>query len=133
MNKKRKKIYDKTRGKCYYCGCDLPERWHKDHLHPLMRNPVGHRDKNGKLIKVTYSDENCEHPERDNFENLVPSCPRCNIRKSTLTVEQFRNTIKDQINQLNKHSNQYELAKDYGLIKETKKEVIFYFEKQKLQ
>lgn len=132
MSKKiRKKIYDKTDGKCYYCGCALPERWHKDHLHPLHRNPIGHRDENGKLLKVEYRDDNCEHPDRDCFENLVPACPRCNIRKSTLTVEGFREVIQDQVNQLNSHSNQYELAKDFGLIEETENEVVFYFEKSK--
>ena len=32
MNKKRQGIYDKSGGKCWYCGIELKKGWHMDHL-----------------------------------------------------------------------------------------------------
>lgn len=120
MNKQRKQIYDKTDGKCYYCGCDLPQRWHADHLVPLYRNDTSEQVEAMGRVKG----EDC-------IENLVPSCPRCNLRKSTFTLETFREEIAAQVERLQKHSNQFQLALDYGLIEITDKDVEFYFERSK--
>lgn len=124
MNKKRQQIYDKTGGKCYYCGCELPKRWHVDHFWPQLKS---HWLKSDLMMEGLPAPENLK--DINDPRNLVPSCPRCNIRKHTLTVEEFREAIKDQINQLNERSNQYSLAKDFGLIEETGIEVEFYFER----
>lgn len=52
---RRKKIYDMTRGKCFYCGYDIDlENFHVDHFIP--------KAKGGKMR-----------------ENLVPACPQCNM------------------------------------------------------
>lgn len=118
MNKERKVIYDKTGGKCYYCGCDLPKRWHSDHLVPIWRN---------------RPDESLDRYDikrgKDTIENKVPSCPRCNLRKDVFDIETFRDEIAAQVERLMKHSNQFRLALDYGLIEITDKEVEFYFER----
>ena len=33
----REQVRLKFGGKCAYCGCDLPERWHADHIEPIGR------------------------------------------------------------------------------------------------
>ena len=113
MNKKRKYIYDKSGGLCWYCGDSLKDkRWHADHFEPVFR------DNKGKM----------EFPDRDNLENLVPSCASCNIMKHSMSLESFRQTIKWFMVSLNRDINQYKFAKRYGLIKEEEVEVKFWFE-----
>jgi hypothetical protein len=80
-----------------------------------------------------YKDKELEYMKRSrgehNTDNFNPSCARCNRWKSTFTIEQFRNEIYLQISRLNRYSNNYRMALDYGLIEETKIPVKFYFEK----
>lgn len=67
----RKKIFDMTDGRCFYCGKPLDfENFHLDHFIPKASG--------GKIAN-----------------NLVPSCPDCNIAKSDLTIEEFRWKIHD--------------------------------------
>ena len=110
----RNTLHQKYNGKCAYCGCDLSKRWHADHIEPIVRN---------------WMDGTCEKPENENFENLNPACPSCNIQKNSYSLEQFRENIKEFVGSLNKYSTQYKFAKKYGLIEETEIEVKFYFEK----
>lgn len=111
--KQRQQIYDKYNGRCAYCGCELPERWHADHKEPIRRNP------DGSML----------HPERDNIlNNYNPSCPSCNIVKNSLSIEHFRELIQGFVKSLNRDSTQYKFAKKYELIEETGIEVKFYFE-----
>ena len=112
MATKRQEIWSKSNGKCWYCGCQLPKRWHVDHFHPVKRNPDG----------------TCDHPENEHFNNLVPSCPSCNIMKSSMDIEKFRWLISNFVTRLNRDISIYRHAKRYGLIKETGKEVVFWFE-----
>jgi len=52
--------------KCFYCGCDLNKHtWNLDHYTP--------KSKGGK----------------NNFDNLRPSCKKCNTSKSDMPYEQF--------------------------------------------
>ena len=102
----RKKIYDKFRGHCAYCGAEItPKQMHVDHVHPRFR---GGQD-----------DEN----------NLNPSCRRCNSWKSAWTLEEFRREIGAQVARLALRSPGYRLARDFLLIAETGEEVRFYFER----
>ena len=109
---KRQKVYDKFNGKCAYCGCELKAGFHIDHIEPIRRN----------------SDGSCLNPENESIENMNPSCPSCNIMKHSMTLEQFRESIKNFVTNLNKYSNQYKFAKKYGLVTENDVEVKFYFE-----
>ena len=117
MKANRQIIFDKFHGKCAYCGCELQKGWHVDHINPKRRG-----DCDSRLIKSNIK------RGTDDLENLNPSCARCNIRKNSLTLEQFRREIKEQTKRLKRDSNQFRLALDYGLIKETNIEVKFYFE-----
>ena len=112
LNKKRQDIFDKSGGRCWYCGCELQKGWHADHFYPIRRN----------------GDGTCSHPQRDNDDNMVPSCPQCNRMKSSQSIEGFRGTINLFINSLNEYSTQYKFAKKYGLVIETKEPVVFWFE-----
>ena len=59
----RKKIFDITKGRCFYCGCFINiNDFHVDHFYPRC---------DGGLIKV-------------------PACPECNMCKSNLSIEEFR-------------------------------------------
>lgn len=107
-------IFKKFDGKCAYCGCELLKSWHVDHIEPIVRN---------------WTNGTCEKPENHTMSNFNPSCASCNIQKNSLTLEQFRQKIKQFVNSLNSYSNQYKFAKKYNLVTETNIEVVFYFEK----
>lgn len=65
----RKKIFDMTGGRCFYCGMPLDYNdFHVDHFIPKA---LGGKDK----------------------DNLVPSCPDCNLSKGDLTIDEFRAKI----------------------------------------
>lgn len=127
MKKKRQEIYDKSGGKCWYCGCDLIKGWHADHFNPIRRNNSSWLSDEAK-IAMGYSP--CEHPENETEENKVPACASCNILKSSLSIEHFRQRIEQFMESLNAYTNQYKFAKRYGLVEETKKPVIFWFEQE---
>lgn len=117
MSDKRKIIFNKSDGRCWYCGDDLRGRkWHADHFYPVKRV-------NGVMTR----------PERDVIENLVPACPSCNIMKDTGDTEYFRWLINNFVKRLNRDITVYRHAKRYGLVEETGKEVEFYFERAGLQ
>lgn len=65
----------------------------------------------------------------DNESNYFPACRMCNYYKSTLTLDKFRAELRKLQKRLRKDFN-YRLALRYGLIRETKNEVTFYFEQK---
>jgi len=122
MNKRdRQALYDKTNGRCGYCGCKLQKGWHADHKEPVIRKLEW---KDSKLV----SGKEMRCPENDTIENQMASCPPCNINKHSMTLEGFRMTIKQYVESLSLRSTQYKMAKKFGLIQETGKPVKFYFE-----
>jgi len=111
-------VWEKYDKKCAYCGVDLEyKKMQVDHIEPKFR---GFTDDAIKSYNRTRGE--------DNLTNLNPSCARCNRWKSTYTLEQFRTEISKQCERLKRDSNQYRMALDYGLIKETSKDVVFWFE-----
>lgn len=116
--KQRDKLYDKYGGRCAYCGEPLPARWHADHLEPIKRN---------------WESNTAMFPENHHEQNWNPSCPKCNINKHSMTIEQFRRSIAKYVESLTNYSVQYQMAKKYGLVTETGIEVKFYFETYKSQ
>ena len=100
-------------GKCAYCGKTLTSNFHVDHIEPIYRGNINKPSRAGT----------------DREENMFPSCPRCNRRKATYTIEEFRYEISLQIDRLRKISPQYRLAEDFGLVLPTENKVIFWFEK----
>ncbi|EKO3771892.1 TPA: HNH endonuclease [Vibrio vulnificus] len=133
MSKKRQEIWNKSGGKCWYCGCVLPEKgWHADHFEPVYRTtelvPVEQR-KNPHMREFRH-DGGFEKPERDNQENLVPSCAPCNLFKATFPIEVFRKEIAQQIERARRSSVNFRTAERFGMIEVIDRPVLFWFEKQ---
>lgn len=115
MNKKRQAIFDKTGGRCLYCGCDLTgTRWQADHVHPIIRHPE-------KGI--------CMYPEFDVDENLFPACGPCNNFKSSSDIDGFRWSVNEQFTNVLKYSTGARQLNRLGLLKiESESPIIFWFE-----
>lgn len=117
-------VYDKCGGRCAYCGISITlKQMQVDHIKPLYRND------GVKTLEVWGVERGT-----DNEENLLPSCARCNRWKSTYSLEMFRNIVQKSIERLERDTPNFRLARDYGLLEVTNKEVIFYFERnEKIQ
>lgn len=113
-------------GRCAYCGHPLPERWHADHIEPVIRTDWavrrGWSDGDGKPI----------NPQNDRPDNFFPACPQCNISKASMSIEAWRGWLEGHIKSLNRDHSIYRLSKAFGLIAETGASVCFYFERTAL-
>jgi 5-methylcytosine-specific restriction endonuclease McrA len=121
MNRKelRKKVYDKYRGHCAYCGKEIAiEDMQMDHIKPRWHN-VTRNELDGLGIEKGT----------DDIENLYPSCRRCNFRKGTMDIEQFRKEIGLQCKRIMNLSFQVKQSIDYGLLEYHNRPIVFYFEK----
>ena len=118
--KTREEVYNKTNGHCAYCGCKLPKRWHIDHVMPINRGIMFNRP--------AYMDIGT-----DDIDNLLPACPTCNINKSNLSVETYRQSILSNFTSLFKAQPMFRAALHYGVIKHNPNRFEFYFEKQGIQ
>ena len=104
----RKIVYDKTNGRCAYCGCELEiNNFHVDHI---------------KSIKIYGQDA-------DVIDNMYPSCKSCNLYKHTLSVEDFRKELSKISIRLQRNISIYGIAKRYGIVVECNKDIEFYFER----
>lgn len=114
--KQRKLVFAKSDGRCWYCGCDLPEKgWHADHMDAVYRQAPG-----------TWK------PQNDVIENIVPACAPCNLFKSVFSVEDFRREIAAQIERARKSSVNFRTAERFGLLEVTSAPVVFWFEQEGL-
>ena len=99
----RKEIYNITNGRCAYCGCELDfNNFHIEHFIP--------KSKKG-----------------NNFNNLIPSCPTCNLVKGDLLLEDFRKKIE---NLVYIKTGKIAIINKYWKIKP--KKIKFYFEENKI-
>ena len=102
--KERTLLASKTNFRCGYCGNDLPDRFHVDHIIPFE-----------------YSGDCSE-------KNLLAACPQCNNFKSVLSLEQFRRELSYQAERAFKRSVNCRMAHKYGQIRFTPSDIVFYFE-----
>jgi hypothetical protein len=136
LNKKqRETLKNKFGGKCAYCGCVLGDKWHADHLEPVIRlSEVVRVDKpnqryafrpTGKMLK----------PENHRDDNYMPACVPCNIHKTSMSLECFRRCLESHLESLNRVSSYsiYRHAKRFGMIAEIPKKIQFHFETYKEQ
>ena len=101
----RKIIHAKCGGRCAYCGCVITlEQMQADHVIPLALRGA------------------------DDMSNLMPSCRSCNHRKSTETVEVFRDTVERWCDVLMRDSVTYKNAVRFGQVLPNPHPVVFYFE-----
>src|ERR1700745_1082222 len=105
----REQVRLKFGGLCAYCGHPLPARWHVDHFHAVVRCAYG---KHKGVM---------ERPEHDTINNMMPSCPMCNISKHRLSLDEWRKWLTGHLQSLNKNHSIYRLMKAYGLVVETGK------------
>ena len=103
----RQLVFDKMGGHCAYCGCEFSlQTMQVDHIVPLRKGGA------------------------DTLGNMWPACRSCNHYKHTLTIEQFREEIGRLTARLRERSYIYRLALRHGCIKESRKPVRFYFERE---
>jgi plasmid rolling circle replication initiator protein Rep len=65
----------------------------------------------------------------DSFENFNPACSSCNCSKASFDLDDWRQELTLKVDRLNRDYSLYRIVKSFGLIKETKKSVTFYFER----
>lgn len=119
--KKRIITHDKFYGKCAYCGVNIEiSKMHVDHIVPLYRG---------------YTSKELEYYGKkkgtNNIDNLNHSCPTCNISKGTFSVEEWRDQILLKVDRLRKESSNFRLLDVHKIVKVSKRDIKFYFEKIK--
>jgi 5-methylcytosine-specific restriction endonuclease McrA len=128
----RQQVWEKSKGKCWYCGCDLPEKgWHADHIEPIVReaNRVVDESKSYPSYKLVHTGD-CDNPHLDTVDNMAPACAPCNLFKATFSVEGFRREIAEQIERARKTSVNFRTAERFGLIECKPAPIVFWFEEQ---
>jgi len=116
MDKERQIIYNKSNGRCWYCGDKLEgKRWHKDYFEPVIRDGG----------EITY-------PERDHIDNLVPACDPCNLFKAAFSLDDLRYEIEQQVERARQYSVNFRTAERFGLVKVIGDGVKFHYEKVNL-
>lgn len=115
MSDDRQAILAKFDGRCAYCGITLGVLFHVDHVRPLFRE---------------WPNRPTDIAGDDEFNNKVAACPRCNLRKSALSLERFRDEIAAQVERLRRDSAAFRLAEDFGLIATTGARVRFILDER---
>lgn len=81
----RQFIWDKTDGRCFYCG------------HPLCSDEVEFIVRAGPGSYQSWMEIDHLHPRSkgglDAVDNMIPSCQACNCSKSNKTLEEYRHAI----------------------------------------
>jgi hypothetical protein len=109
----RKKVFDKYRGHCAYCGVELcMTSLRVDHIEPLKRH--------------LYRPDVRKH--LDVIDNLNPSCVSCNSSKSSLSLEMWRVEISEKHNMLLRYDSTYRLLHRFGMLT-INNNFKFYFER----
>jgi hypothetical protein len=117
----RSALRERFDGRCAYCGADLGDRWHADHVEPVRRTDW--------MRRFGVMREGPDHPERDTLANLLPACAPCNIDKHSFDLETWRAMVGRRLEVLRQHSSAYRHALRFGLVKEQPAAIVFYFER----
>jgi 5-methylcytosine-specific restriction endonuclease McrA len=110
-------------GRCAYCGVELPDKWHVDHVEPVIRRFQPFY-KNGRLVPTGE----VFRPENEREDNLFPACIPCNIDKGTYDLNGWRRKLENSCDVLGNNSATYKHGVRFGVIVETRKSITFYFE-----
>ena len=93
-DKVRQYVYDMYDGRCAYCGQKIPTRRDMRIDHVVSFNRGG----------------------EDDVSNFLPACHDCNFYKSSLTLNDFKDSLGAMIKNLAKREITFRLAVKYGLI-----------------
>jgi 5-methylcytosine-specific restriction endonuclease McrA len=125
--KQREALRGMFDGRCAYCGHELGEKWHADHVEPVVRKLEFVREP-GKPTTMRTTGESW-YPERDHISNMMPACAPCNIRKGGEPLESFRRGMERSIEVMRNNYSAYRHALRFGLIVELPAKVVFHFER----
>lgn len=124
----RRRVYNKYNGHCAYCGMQIELKdMQVDHLVPKLRNITAEQL---RQFNEKYGDVGT-----DDFENLMPSCRPCNLRKSVWSVEEFRRELVAIFSREYHYNPNFRNMVRYNIIEwkiQTEKSLRFYFEKNML-
>lgn len=129
--KDRAILKEKYGGRCAYCGCVLPEKgWHADHVKPILRRSEWKPDptKPRGYYKSVPTGE-CDRPELDTIDNMMPACRSCNIYKSSCNLEYFRRMITEVAVNSTERTQSLRAAKRFGILTVDTTPIKFWFEK----
>ncbi|MEG0922003.1 MAG: HNH endonuclease signature motif containing protein [Comamonas sp.] len=112
----RAKLREKYDGRCAYCGCELGDKWHADHIEAIDR-------------QWWKPGSPAAKPELDTLENMNPSCPPCNIDKHSMSLESWRGVMQRSNEVLVRDVSTFRRAVRYGLVTLNAEPIVFYFEK----
>ena len=79
VNVKNRPVWEKTEGRCWYCGANLLKP------KPLTHNAV----QRGKWYTIDHAMPR-SRGGTDELRNLLPSCNDCNAEKCDMTIEEYR-------------------------------------------
>ncbi len=119
----REQLKNKFGGHCAYCGCDLSDKWHADHIEAVDRVMV-ECEKRG--IKTSGE---MHKPHLDTIENMNPACIPCNLNKSSMSLEGWRGVLTGYRNALIRDSHTFRHSLRFGLVEFTDKPVVFFCDK----
>lgn len=111
MRPKQQKVWDKTNGRCWYCGTEL------------IASKVGTAGKAG-TVSNWFAVDHLFPKSRggsNDLENLVPACFSCNSSKRHKTVEHFRQWLEDEAR------NRNNIIRQNKLDLETADEIIVFW------
>jgi hypothetical protein len=121
----RNHVYGKYGGRCAFCGDQLPPRWH---VWPIV--------KDGGRLRIV----DARGVPKDARELDLPACISCNRTRLNnsmrggvlITIEQFRGCLYREFKFLRSqclNAPYYQKALRFGLIQETNKPIVFFFER----
>ena len=104
----RKRVSAKFGGRCAYCG----KKYAVSDIH------------------VSWSEGGtASHADEKDFDRLMPVCWTCWMAKAGKSSEEFRQYLQNDVLQSLKGEMPYNLAVNYGLVKEIPSEIQFYYER----
>ena len=117
----REQLKNKFGGHCAYCGCDLGDKWHADHIEAVKRDII--HVGGGKLVSGEMT-----RPHLDTIENMNTACVSCNLNKSSMSIEGWRGVLGGYCKALIRDSHTFRHSLRFGLVAFTDKPVMFFFE-----
>jgi hypothetical protein len=112
--------------RCAYCGCELGDKWHADHVVAVLRKIKYVVGKDGMYRGQTVG---FYAPENDHFDNFFPACIPCNIHKADTNLESWRGYLQQQVDIARRNSGPFRHAERFGMITTSDAPIVFYFEK----
>ena len=121
----RKKVHEKFGERCAYCGTDIKDRFQVDHI--IAQSDFLHQIKT-KSKHIPMFLRHLKESDVNHIDNLFPTCTSCNSYKNSMSLTTFRKEVSEMLRKLDAYSTIYRIAYRFGMIKENKKKIIFYFE-----